>query len=484
MSLFCVCRPKVVNVYNPFKNSTEVTSIHMRNIGRIKKMMVHRMNDLNGYPLRVSIFPARMKATPLGNGSYSGPDGFILSTLARRMNFKPVTSEPKDGKKYGYKTPNGSFTGTLGDLINDRADISFNSVFIKDYETTQVRFTRPIDFDKLCLVVAKSGLRPHWKGMFLAFSVEMWLAMLFTYSFSITFWCLLRKVNYGRYSLALTTLDLYRIFIMLPIDRVPAILSERVALVSFLWFSLSTATIFQASMVKFLSYPSYEPDIDTLEEVADKNLPILTASQNLRETFESDEPVMKTLYDNFQVVHDKNVEILSKVAYEGKAAALGRMNDLEEKIATSYVKNNLVLLHIVADCPKAYHIAYMLPYDSPFLESINKVISIFVESGIIHSWYIHSTPFRPLSDYHQTQETYKPLTMSNVVIAFIVLGFGAGLSFLAFGAELLTRALLGNVARVQPQLQYSFDGHLARRSRVVYETTRNRIGSDKPLKLA
>lgn len=73
------------------------------------------------------------------------------------------------------------------------------------------------------------------------------------------------------------------------------------------------------------------------------------------------------------MVHDKNVEILSKVAYEGKAAALGRMNDLEEKIATSYVKNNLVLLHIVADCPKAYHIAYMLPYDSPFLESINKV---------------------------------------------------------------------------------------------------------------
>nr|XP_018915627.1 PREDICTED: uncharacterized protein LOC109043050 [Bemisia tabaci] len=471
---------EAVSIYNPFKNASDVTNIHLRNIRAIKKSVVKKMNDLNGYPLRVSMFPTRTRALPLGNGSYLGADGFLLTTLASRMNFRPVILPPQDGLRYGFKASNGSFTGVLGDLIYDRADIAFNSIFIKDYETTKVQFTRPIDFDKLCLVVAKSGLRPHWKGMFLAFSIEMWVALFITYFCSITFWCFVRKIKSGEYSIITTILDLYRIFLMFPIAKIPNIQSERIAVVSFLWFSLSTATIFQASMVKFLSYPSYEPDLNTLEEVADKGIPVITASENLKATFESDEPVMRKLYANLEVVPDKGMDILGKVATEGNAAAIGPANDLAENIATAFVKNNIILLHIVADCPKSYHIAYMLPYDSPFLESINKVISIFVESGIIHSWYIHSTPFRPLSDYHQVQETYKPLTMSNVVIAFIIIGIGSGLSSITLVAEIImhriNRRSRGNSSRKPPS-----DSKLHRRSQMVYEMTRKRF---KPFKVA
>ncbi|CAH0381813.1 unnamed protein product [Bemisia tabaci] len=472
---------ELVSVYNPFKNSSQVTRIQMRNIRAIRSSFVKKMSDLNGYPLRVSIFHTRTKALPLGNGSYSGRDGFLLSTLARRMNFKPVISEPKDGLRYGFKAENGSYTGMLGDLIYDRVDISFNSVFIKDYETTKIQFTRPIDFDKMCLVVAKSGLRSHWEGMFLAFSSEMWLALFIAYLCSISFWSFLRRINSGEYSIVTTILDLYRIFMMFPIAKIPNIQSERIAVASFLWFSLSTATIFQASMVKFLSHPSYRPDINTLKEVAEKNFPVIIGSENLKETFESPEPVMKKLHDNLEVVTDRNMDLLGKVAEEGNSAAMGREKNLEEKIATDYVKNNIILLHIVAECPKAYHIAYMLPHASPFLDPINKVIAIFVESGIIHSWYIHATPVRPLSDYHKFSETYKPLTMSNVVIAFVIIGLGSMLSVFTMAAEIVVHRVYGSGWRESSEKKQVTISKLHRRSQIVYEMTRKRF---KPFKVA
>lgn len=69
------------------------------------------MSNMNGYPIKVVMFPTRLKAIPQPDGTYKGSDGIILQTLAKHMNFTPIIRVPRDGHKYGYKEPNGTFTG-------------------------------------------------------------------------------------------------------------------------------------------------------------------------------------------------------------------------------------------------------------------------------------------------------------------------------------------------------------------------------------
>jgi hypothetical protein len=49
---------------------------------------------------------------------------------------------------------NGSFNGALGDIINKKAQLMANTVFVKDYLTNNLlEFTNAITDDKLCIVV-------------------------------------------------------------------------------------------------------------------------------------------------------------------------------------------------------------------------------------------------------------------------------------------------------------------------------------------
>lgn len=51
-----------------------------------------------------------------------------------------------------------SFTGALGDLLAHRTDIIANAYFIKDYGSSEVRFTSALYMDRLCIVVRAAEL--------------------------------------------------------------------------------------------------------------------------------------------------------------------------------------------------------------------------------------------------------------------------------------------------------------------------------------
>lgn len=118
--------------YNPFK---DVVREHRTvDAEELRAVTRRKMNDLNGYPVRICMFPTRLKAIKQPDGTYKGTDGIIVSTLAKHMNFKPVYSEPSDGRKYGWAELNSNYnfkyTGLLGDLVHNKVDMAFNGVFL------------------------------------------------------------------------------------------------------------------------------------------------------------------------------------------------------------------------------------------------------------------------------------------------------------------------------------------------------------------
>lgn len=139
----------VAYTYNPFRDA--VTEWSMDTAG-LRAVARQRMTDLNGYPVRICMFPTRLKAVKQPDGSYKGMDGIVAATLAKHMNFTPIYSEPSDGGKYGWAEANSetngseshhttvttnnstdsnyTYTGLLGDLVHNKVDMAFNGVFL------------------------------------------------------------------------------------------------------------------------------------------------------------------------------------------------------------------------------------------------------------------------------------------------------------------------------------------------------------------
>lgn len=89
--------------------------------------LFRKFDNLNGYPLKVSMFPRYPTALTVDeipdvflssyfmdilkdSCGYGGVDGLILGNMARALNFTAVVVTP-NGSDFGYRQGNGAFIG-------------------------------------------------------------------------------------------------------------------------------------------------------------------------------------------------------------------------------------------------------------------------------------------------------------------------------------------------------------------------------------
>lgn len=351
------------------------------------------------------------------------------------MNFTPIIREPADGNRYGWRSPDGNFTGLLGELINNRAEMGFNSIFIKNYHTTDIAFTNAFDVDAVCLVVPKSKLKPEWQGIFLAFDETTWLFIFLTYILCVIVWYWIKSVIYEKFDHALLMLNVFQSFILAPLYKEPKYYSEKVVFLAILLFTLVISNSFQGSLVRLLSHPTYEPDINSLSDLDESGLPIRSTANNLRETFvtyDNSNAVYRNLFNKFVFTPDKSENILTRVSYRRDAAGIVRRNIAIQSMK-NYVQDDKVLLHIVPECPISYNLALMFKKQSLYIQVINDIILLLVQSGILNSYYITNTSsIIRVYNQHKHDQIF---TINNVLIAFIILMLGYTIALVAFAFE-------------------------------------------------
>jgi hypothetical protein len=82
-----------------------------------------------------------------------------------------------DGAKFGFRNPNGTFTGALKSIQDRRSDVAFVTFFIKDYETRSIEFSAPVYSDDLCLIVKKAEKIPQFMMPLITFDKSLWIAL-------------------------------------------------------------------------------------------------------------------------------------------------------------------------------------------------------------------------------------------------------------------------------------------------------------------
>lgn len=137
----------------------------------------------------------------------------------------------------------------------------------------------------------------------------------------------------------------------------------------------------------------------------------------------------------------KGTKALQGVAEEKNFAAVERKADAKLMIERNFTnKYGEPLLHIVEDCPRSYHLAYIVYKGFPLLKYINDFLVRCVEAGLINKWYYFTDfsillPLRLQSEGQDHLE--RKLTILDVQTSFVILIMGIAISLIIFLAEII-----------------------------------------------
>lgn len=126
-------------------------------------------------------------------------------------------------------------------------------------------------------------------------------------------------------------------------------------------------------------------------------------------------------------------------AIERTTSIVERRTDAGQMIQFNFTdKDGQPKLHVVNECPRSYHLAYIVYKDFPLLYHLNKFFQKTVEAGLNDKWY-YDTEFAMLLKSRQKEEdavTTKKLTIVDVQTSFWFLVISLVMSIVVFFTEM------------------------------------------------
>lgn len=327
---------------------------------------------LNGCPIEASVFeryPSMIKEIPEYFGStemakaikksgYGGYDGLVLGNLAEQMDFTVNAIFPSDNKTYGFKE-NGTFTGTLRDIVEKRAEIAFNSRFLVSYDTMDIRFMVPILADQVCVIIPAAERTPKWQAIIRCFDRSFWITAIIITLFTSIIHTLV-KFYHEKFEMdMIRDTFFYKDFKNLIVDDeitvknvhtlvwsvmfgrttiLPRQTIERLIIGSCMIANVIIAGSLESSLYKL--YTENQPkNIDTLKELDACGLRITASSPTFRDVFGNDQEssaILESLKGKLFLEHT-DLSAIERVATQGGIGTLERLSDVNTMLKVLYI---------------------------------------------------------------------------------------------------------------------------------------------------
>lgn len=379
-------------LYNPFHEDSPETfciEFNLLNLNENLKIMENfrkkRIENLQGYNMKVNIFEYDMKSVAVFDkkgklSHYTYPDGEILNFIAKYMNFTPVYITNTDEDNYGYQDANGNFTGSLGALEYEKADLVANPRLIADYNTEKSIFLQPITMTKLFFTIKKRETTKK-----ISFSVISKLdfasrivAITLIVLFPVVYYVINRIevfVYKERQIIGLIRSILYVFGILNSVSvKHTTLQASRIIALAIMFFALMTSALFQGTILKDIKQIITIGKITEINQLYDQDFQIAM------------QPALTYVFgqsgSNFNILLslEDAVEIMKKdpkIAYLLIDLLTG--NYLDQFYDNATGEN---LFEVVPESAFQFYIAMMAPKSSPFNELINQVINIYVQTGL------------------------------------------------------------------------------------------------------
>ncbi|KAL6438183.1 hypothetical protein ACFW04_004414 [Cataglyphis niger] len=232
---------------------------------RTWKSLYARRSDMFGDIVRV----ASVKESPfflLKNGAIGGFLGLLMIELSRVMNF---TMEILDQvEAYGiWNHQEKMWTGVIGQLVNNKADIGASVFTIMPFRLNYVDFTLPLIISQSRLYFKQpSGADVHWTGYFKAFSSGIWIMLATIIITASILLSIIKTKEYFSINLIFESyVHVWGIYCQQGLSEFPNKLSMRLAIFSIYLSSLIITSAYSASLISFLTLTKTNLPFSTLE---------------------------------------------------------------------------------------------------------------------------------------------------------------------------------------------------------------------------
>lgn len=449
--------------------------------------------NLNGYPIRVIVFRSlTMNITfneNTGGYEYKRLDADAMFLLERSMgaefHINIVFVNFTEGKKQD------PFHQSLQYIENDESEMIVVSFFIHQYKKYQRHeFTSSIYEDKLCLIAPTAGFVPKYYMPMMPFAPDLWTALAIYNVLISVLWFLIKYYS-GSFRrqeqiilLPLTKTEFVASSRRPNNNQPPSVhpyvascfdlvetscyplkdvgnpsntsASQRTFLLGTLFFGMIVVGLYQSYLVSGLSNPFRYPELNTLEDVADSNLTIITKYYNLKEyTFTGNSTLDVKLRGKMKVIVTDE-PINDKVAFGRKEISITRYNAVKlDDWSRYYDADGNELFHLVEECPSTYLLSYVIRLYSPYRERINGLLLRMQEAGLVNFWYENMAYLTYVAE--QKRKVDKSERKIKLTLEYYSLTF-AGLSIGLFSCALVFLAELYFAKKSQSRVRADWKG--------------------------
>lgn len=435
---------KHIVAYSIYKKSLKL--FKLEELDEIEKFL--NDNNLHGFQIASTLFDS-IPTSFMVNGKRRGVDFKTLTAISEKLNLSIEYHVPNDLDWFGNRYSNGTTTGALGELYKRTSQIAFCQMFVKNYETPELDFSRVVYSDRLCVIVAKIENYSQWIFLLESMSTGAFICVFAALFASIVVIYFIRKLNNlknnNKYNAGFinVTFDVFQMFFNTSRSQIISEnYYERLFMGLFLLFVLINNTSFQSALAMSTTRPSVPAQIDTLQALASSPHQIITYSSNLKDTFRgSNISYMITLNEQLSVLSTQLNQTSKNHAFLSR----------ETKFQYTKILDFKTDFHLVKECPSNFLLAYMFRKDFCLKKKFNKILGRLHEGGLLKKWssdvIIQATIKNSANNTIKliNNNNSKAFSVIDLGIPFSILIFGFALSCIIFSTELiLNLPLLSN----------------------------------------
>ncbi|PNF42971.1 hypothetical protein B7P43_G11113 [Cryptotermes secundus] len=361
--------------------------------------------NFHGCPLIAATFPVDFVVGPYThlNDSITSGTSYVTYDSGIELRFIKLVAEelnltlrflppPPNNEKWGNLTNDLKFTGLLGEVVYERADIGFGAWPLHSKLLQIMDATKSYYRDDWVWWVPCAKKVPRWKSISMVFLPETWGALLISILFAVVvILCLVRceKAEHKFYgNCANCVSSVWATVLGVATPHTPDTISVRMFFISWIWYCLAINVVFQTLLTSFLIEPGFEHQMNSIGEIMDSKLKygynqwfdivVRDAADTLSETI---------LQNRVQCGEGNEPPCLDWVAYHGNFSLLCSKTLLDYLLTREYLDKHGKPLICQAGglfFPLNY-VTYMAK-GNPLLNRFDEMITRVIESGIAGNW--------------------------------------------------------------------------------------------------
>lgn len=411
---------------------------------RLKELFSSKINFM-GHPLYVSLFPEEVRAIPTKYPmKMMGPDGNFADLLAKTLNATLILRRPADHIEYGNPTAAHNASGSLGQVLRGEVNISLNSRFMRldlFRENDIVEPTNNIGRDDMCIIVPMPKTMSSLHNLIHSLDAFVWtliLVVIFPYTLLVKLTASNPFYTLDRPFRRFHLLDALRSYFSQTLTRLPTSSILRCIVILWIVYCFIITNIFQSGLTSTFTVNILEKEINTIDELIKSDYSVVAAidyGKLVSRYFESSPLSGRSkLLQKMRLIEWSEYNRL--IANNNTVFAYVNKHHLTTFYANTKMNEGRSIYRAVRECPVPFLACYIVPFGSPLLGHLNRIIGQLEQSGIFRYWdrRVNADSLRPPI---ARQSGYaKPLKLNQIFAFYFLLG-GLCIALVIFLVEII-----------------------------------------------